>query len=107
MERSLTGEAAGRAFLRRFSSIAAPFLEEHLEKASPSCVQEEVVAGKHPQREGNTGLITPRFEIAATHPVSFSHDESHRDELDIGDGSAATMAANSKRTNLCWSQAQR
>ena len=91
----------------RFSAVSAQFLGKRPKKRRLSCVQEEVVAGKHPQREGNTGLITPRFEIAATHPVSFSHDESHRDELDIGDGSAATMAANSKRTNLCWSQAQR
>ena len=32
-------------------------------------LQEEVVTGKHPQREGNTRLITPGFEIAATHPA--------------------------------------
>jgi hypothetical protein len=55
-----------------------------------------MVAGKHPEREGTTRLITPGFEIAATHPVSFSHEESHRDELDIGGSSVTTMAANTK-----------
>ena len=34
-----------------------------------SFVQKEVVAGKHLQRKGSIRLITPRFEITATHPV--------------------------------------
>jgi len=52
-----------------FSPVSAQFLGEYPEKDRQSCVQEEVVAGKHPQREGNTRLITPGIEIAATHPV--------------------------------------
>ena len=44
--------------------LHAQFLGEHLKKERLSCVQEEVVAGKHPQREGSTRLIAPGFEIA-------------------------------------------
>ncbi len=59
----------GAAFMWWFSPVSAQFLGEHLKKERLSCVQEEVVTGKHPQREGNARLITPGFEIAATHPV--------------------------------------
>ena len=59
----------GAAFMWRFSSVSAQFLGEHPEKDRLSCVQEEVVAGKHPQREGSTRLITPGCEIAVTHPL--------------------------------------
>ena len=79
-----------------FSPVPAQFLGKHPEKDRLSCVQEEVVTGKHPEREGNTRLIAPGCEIAETHLVSFSHEESHRDELDIGGSSATTMAANTK-----------
>ncbi len=46
--------------------------------------------------KGNARLITPGFEIAANHLVSFSQEESYRDELDIGGSSAMPMAANTE-----------
>jgi len=52
-----------------FSPDCSQLLGEHLKKKRLSCVQKEVVTGKHAQREGNTRLITPGFEIATTHPV--------------------------------------
>ena len=57
------------AFMRWFSPVSAQFLGEHLKKKRLSCVQKEVVTGKHAQREGNTRLITPGFEIATPHPL--------------------------------------
>ena len=59
----------GAAVMWRFSAVSAQFLGEPLKKERLSCVQEEVVTGKHPQREGSARLITPGFEIATTHPV--------------------------------------
>jgi hypothetical protein len=59
----------GAAFMWWFSPVPAQFLGEHLKKERLSGIQEEVVAGKHPQREGNTRLIAPGFEIATTHPA--------------------------------------
>ena len=59
----------GAAFMGWFSPVCAQFLGEHLKQERLNCVPEEVVTGKHPQREGTTGLITPGFEIASTHPV--------------------------------------
>ena len=59
----------GAAFIWWFSPISAQFLGEHLKKERLSCVQEEVVTGKHPQREGDIRLITPGFEIATTHSM--------------------------------------
>ena len=59
----------GAAFMWRFSPVSAQFLGERVKKKRLSCVQEEVVAGKHPQREGSTRLIAPGFEIATTYPV--------------------------------------
>ena len=59
----------GIRFMSRFSPVSAQFLGKRPKKRRLSCVQEEVVAGEHPQREGNARLLTPGFEIAATHPV--------------------------------------
>jgi hypothetical protein len=59
----------GAAFILWFSPVSAQILREHLKKKRLSCVPEEVVTGKHPQREGSTRLITPGFEIATTHPA--------------------------------------
>jgi len=59
----------GAAFMWWFSPVSAQYLGERLEKERLSCVPEEVVAVKHPQREGSARLITPGFEIATTHPV--------------------------------------
>jgi hypothetical protein len=53
----------------RFSAVSAQFFGEYPEQNRLSCVQKEVVTGKHPQREGTPRLITPGFEIATTHPV--------------------------------------
>lgn len=50
-----------------FSPVSAQFLGEHLKNERLSRVKEEVITGKHPQQEGNTGLITPGFEIAVAH----------------------------------------
>jgi hypothetical protein len=49
--------------------VFAQFLGERLKQERLSCVQKEVVTGKHLQREGTTRLITPGFEIATTHPL--------------------------------------
>ena len=59
----------GAAFMWWFSPVSAQFLGKHLKKERLSCVPEEVVTGKHPQREGTTRLITPSFEIATSHPL--------------------------------------
>jgi len=59
----------GAAFMWWFSPVFAQILREHLKKEQLSCVPEEVVTGKRPQREGSTRLITPGFEMASTHPV--------------------------------------
>jgi hypothetical protein len=59
----------GAAFMGWFSPVSAQFLGKHLKKERLSVVPEEMIAGKHPQREGITRLITPGFEMAPTHPV--------------------------------------
>ncbi len=59
----------GAAFMWWFSLVSAQFLGQRLKKQRLSRVQEEVVAGKHPHREGSTRLLAPGFEIATTHPV--------------------------------------
>ena len=59
----------GDAFMWWFSPVSAQFLGQHLKKKRLRRVPEEMVTGKHPQREGNTRLITPGFKIATTHPV--------------------------------------
>ena len=59
----------GAAFIWWFSPVSAQFLGEYLKKARLNCVPEEVVTGKHPQREGISRLITPGFEIATAHPL--------------------------------------
>ena len=59
----------GAAFIWWLSPVFAQFLGEHLKKERLGCVQEEVVARKHPQREGGTRLITPGFQIVTNHPV--------------------------------------
>jgi acetyl/propionyl-CoA carboxylase alpha subunit len=57
------------AFMWWFSPVSAQFMGEHLQQERLGCVQEEMVAGKHPQREGTARLITPCLEIATAHPV--------------------------------------
>jgi hypothetical protein len=59
----------GAAFMGWFSPVSAQFFGERLKQERLGCIPEEVVTGKHPQREGNTRLITPGFEIATTHPM--------------------------------------
>ena len=39
------------------------FLRQSLKKQWLGCLQEEMIAGKHPDREGNGGLIAPCLEI--------------------------------------------
>ena len=59
----------GAAFMWWFSPVSAQFLGEHLKKERLRRAPEEMVTGKHPQREGNARLITPGFEVVTTHPV--------------------------------------
>ena len=59
----------GAAFMRWFSPVSAQVSGERLKKERLSCVQEEMVTGKHAQRGGSTRLIAPGFEIAASHPA--------------------------------------
>ena len=59
----------GTALMLWYSPVSAQVLGERLKKERLSCVPEEVVTGKHPQREGNARLIAPGFEIATTHPA--------------------------------------
>jgi hypothetical protein len=48
-----------------YSAALFQFLRERPEEKG--LLQEEVVAGKHPQREGATSLSTPGFKIAIVH----------------------------------------
>ena len=51
-------------------------LRESPKKQRLSRLQKEVVAGKHPDREGQAGLFAPCFEIAMTHFLIIQTAES-------------------------------
>lgn len=57
----------GTIFMWPFSPASLQFLGEHPKEKG--LFQEEMVAGKHPQREGNTRLSTPGLKIAIVHSV--------------------------------------
>ena len=59
----------GDAVIWQLSSVSTQFLGEYLEQHLLSCVQEEVGAGKHPQRKGSFRLLAPAVEIVATYPA--------------------------------------
>jgi len=59
----------GAGFMWWSSAASAQLLGQNLKQQRLRCIHEEVVTGKHPQREADARLVAPDFEVAPTNPV--------------------------------------